>query len=669
MKNLLLSISKANTHLLKEHYFDDAINLCVRDVGLGQEIDRCYVFKNKTEDGILKLYYCYEWCNNDVEPYIGNPDLSGISYDDLPGLFTILSEDKPMFGLVKNIDNELFRNVMEMQNIKSFLFTPIFSNGSFWGWIGYDDCKTEKEWIVEEVNALHTVAKNIGLRLDKDKTIMTLESALEKFDHSMHSSNQAMWEFEIENSKVIISYNWAGMLGYTNDSITNVYDFYLKSIHPDDKSQMLINLENFITGKSSTYEGVTRLLHKDGSYIWIKYSGLLIKNSNGKPIKIIGTHIDVTELKEKEYQLKLSEEKFRFIAENSKDMICQHELDGKFLYASISSYEILGFQPEELINKMPLDFIHKNDVLAIQNYLHAICTNQQNGVITFRFKHKNGIYIWLETSTKVIVNHENNSTGFQTSSRDISERIKADRKVRKVLIKERKYNELKSKFVSMASHQFRTPLTVIYSNAELLELKLGHLANNMNQDFSTITNRIKNEVDRMTALMDNILIFGKYEDQRFERKIYPVNFTDFMESLIETYFYNNQDDRHIEVQIKGESRTLFTDETLLNHILINLISNALKYSVGKPNPLVIITYLNSEVEIAVTDFGIGIPKNEIKHLFTSFFRASNTSTILGSGLGLVIVKQFTEFLNGTVKLNSKENYGTTITLNFPYKQN
>ncbi|MDI1304093.1 MAG: ATP-binding protein, partial [bacterium] len=121
--------------------------------------------------------------------------------------------------------------------------------------------------------------------------------------------------------------------------------------------------------------------------------------------------------------------------------------------------------------------------------------------------------------------------------------------------------------------------------------------------------------------------------------------------------------------IKGKKQVFHTDETLLTHILTNLISNAFKYSTGKSNPLLVITYLENEIEIEVTDFGIGIPENEIQYLFTSFFRASNTSTIIGSGLGLAIVKQFTVFLNGKIELKSKENFGTTIKLIFPYEQN
>jgi signal transduction histidine kinase len=167
--------------------------------------------------------------------------------------------------------------------------------------------------------------------------------------------------------------------------------------------------------------------------------------------------------------------------------------------------------------------------------------------------------------------------------------------------------------------------------------------------------------------MDNILIFGKHESEKIEKKIQPIDFNEFIKTLVNTYFGTNFNERKIQVVTTGKKKVFFTDETLIVHILTNLISNAFKYSVGKSNPLLMITYLEKAIEIQVTDYGIGIPQREIQHLFTSFFRASNTSTIKGSGLGLVIVKQFTEFLNGTIELKTKENYGTTIKLTFPYE--
>jgi PAS domain S-box-containing protein len=663
-----LSISKANNHLLKEGSIDDALNFCIADIGKTQEIDRCYIFKNRNDNDGLKLYYTHEWCNNDIEPYIDSPNLSGLTYDAFPGLYETLVKNEPLYGLVKESENDYFRELMEMQGIKSYLFTPIFSDNLFWGWIGYDDCKTERKWADEEVYALHTVSKNIGLRLNQDKTILKLEATLEKFDFYMKGSNQAMWELYIGTNKNVFSYNWARILGYTNDEITNDAEFWKNSTHPEDFLQIAIDLENFISEKSLNYYGTARMIHKDGHTVWVKYSGLLKKNKQGRPIKIIGTYIDISEIKEKEKQLELSEEKFRFIAENTTDLITQHLNNGDYSYVSNSSTEIIGYTPEELINKSPWDFIHKNDLPKLQKHHNSSIKHLQTGIITYRYRKKDGSYIWLESTSKAIFEIENQFAKTQSSSRDISERIKAEEEIKTALLKERKFNELKSNFVAMASHQFRTPLTVIYSNAELIDIKTKTFEKEATNNLESITSRIKNEVDRMTQLMNNILIFGKYESTNIKKNIKSIDFEKFIETLISTYFNNSHDGRKIELEIEGKKQVLFTDETLMVHILTNLISNAFKYSENRRNPGLNIEYLEKEILIEVIDYGIGIPENEIQHIFTSFFRASNTSTIMGSGLGMSIVKQFTDFLNGRIELKTKENFGTKIKLIFPYEQ-
>ncbi len=669
MKNILLSILKANHHLLQEGSVDDALNFCITEIGKTQGFDRCYIFKNRTDNDGLKLYYTHEWCNNDIEPYIDSPDLSGLTYAAFPGLYEKLVKNEPYYGLVKEIKNDYFRELMEMQDIKSYLFTPIFSNNLFWGWIGYDDCKTERIWVEEEVNALHTVSTNIGLRLNQDKTISKLEASLEKFDFYMKGSNQALWELNIGTNKSVFSYNWVKILGYTNDEITVDAEFWKNSTHPEDLLKITIDLECFISEKSSNYSGIARMIHKDRHIVWVKYFGLLKTNKLGIPSKIIVTYVDITEIIEKEKQLELSEEKFRFIADNTTDIICQHEIDGSYTYVSNSIKEILGYEPIEMMNKIAFDFIHPDDFKLIKGAHEKFIKESKHTILTYRFKKKDDTYIWLETSSKNILNNDNIVIGIQTSSRDVSKRIKAEEEIKTALKKEKQLNEMKSRFVTIASHQFRTPLTVIYSNAELIDLKTNHLDKKTVNSVEIITSRIKKEVDRMTELMNNILIFGKYESKKIKKEIKKINLDIYTKTLVDTYFNGAFEKGKIQIKIEGKKQVFQTDETLLTHILTNLISNAFKYSEGKPDPFIIICYLENEIEIEVTDFGIGIPEDEIQYLFTSFFRASNTTTIIGSGLGLIIAKQFTVFLNGKIELKSKENVGTTIKLNFPYEQN
>ncbi|WP_445714928.1 PAS domain S-box protein [Flavobacterium sp.] len=792
MNHLLKAISEANNSLLKESDIHKALQNCITALGSNIMIDRCYIFKNEINDeGITILNYEYEWCREGAIPFIGSPELSGHTYEAFPGLFEPLSNNLPFYGLVKESTNEFFKEIMEMQDIKAYLFTPIFSNNTFWGWIGFDDCETERNWMDEEVNALHTVAHNIGLRLNQNKVRLDLENTINELDFYMKSSKQAKWEWNIITNKVKFSYNWFGMLGYKDDELPHTFETWETNIHPDDVKEVKLNLNNYITNKSDRYEGVARLKHKSGNYVWIKYSGILIENDFGIPEKIIGTHIDITEIKNKEIelakqrneydhlvnnlaeiifktdldgnlifinnqweeitghkienclglsifnfienfnlpefkellsnsnktktteiqlikknnekiwglillsidintttnekiiigsitdindtvnfknQLEISEQKYRFIANNTSDFIMQHLIDGTITYVSNAAEKITGYTTNELINKSPYMFIHQEDIEKIKQQNSNILENK-NEILTFRFKKKNEEYIWLEMYSKTILDNNNTVVGFQTSSRDITKRIQDKENIQQALIKEKELSELKSGFVTMASHQFRTPLSVIYSNVELLNYKVSSDNFNQKEEIERITGRITNEVNRMTELMNNILVFGAYESKNLKVELKEFNLNHFIDNLIETYFNNEKDGRKIIIEKQDYNENIQCDESLLTHILNNLISNAFKYSVGSENPIIKINYLENHFKIEIIDYGIGIPELETKHLFQSFYRGSNTSTIKGSGLGLIIAKQFTELLNGSISITSKVNEITTATLLIPFKQN
>lgn len=410
------------------------------------------------------------------------------------------------------------------------------------------------------------------------------------------------------------------------------------------------------------------MIHKNKHTLHIKYSGTKIFNKKGKLLKVVCTHINLSELIKQKNELKKSEEKYRFLAENTSDIICHHTTCGRIIYISNSAKEILEYNAEELINKNPLDYIHLHDKWNFRKETSINNLKSNRKTATFRFQKKDGNFIWLESIISPII-VDNNHTGYQSASRDITERMKAAQETEAALLKEKKFNDLKSKFVSMASHQFRTPLTVIYSNAELIEMKASVVNNDYHSKIISVTDRIKAEVDRMTELMNNILIFGKHELSKSKTELKPIDYTKFIENIIKVYFSNEDDGRKIKLIVNGNRKDLLTDETLTLHIFTNLISNAFKYSKNRPEPIIELTYLDSRIKIEVIDFGIGIPEDEHKQLFTSFYRATNTTTIIGSGLGLTIAKQFTEQLKGSIELESIENIKTKFTLFFPYDQN
>ena len=484
----------------------------------------------------------------------------------------------------------------------------------------------------------------------------------------MTGTNQAMWELDLVTLQPTFSYYWGEMIGLEKEEIEHTYNFWRERTHPVDVLEVEKNLQDYIAGDLEEYRGIMRMIHAKGHYVWIKYSGLLKRNTEGTPIKIVGTYIDITDLEEKEIELKISEEKFRFITENTSDIICQYDVEGRYTFISRSLKETCGYEIDEMMGKVAFDFIHPEDHQYVINAHEEFIKNGKNEMLTYRFKKKDNSYIWLESSSTNIIDNENVVVGLQTCSRDVSERIATAKKMEIALAKEKEFSKMKSDFVSMASHQFRTPLTVIYSNTELLELKASALEQKAIDVIAPISNRIRIEVDRMTELMNNILVFAKYETHKLKKDIKPLDFNKLIQTLISTYFSNNEDGRQIELTVIGDEKPFYSDESLLIHILTNLISNAFNYSKGKPSPTLSIQYLEHHIQLEIIDFGIGIPQQDVPQLFTSFFRASNTNTIVGSGLGLTIVKQFTEFLKGTIELKTKENEGTKITLQFPYEQ-
>lgn len=231
--------------------------------------------------------------------------------------------------------------------------------------------------------------------------------------------------------------------------------------------------------------------------------------------------------------------------------------------------------------------------------------------------------------------------------------------------KELKLKELKSHFVSMASHEFRTPLAVMQSTAELLEIQLSRSTHPDKADLNENVMNLKSEISRMNLLIDDILVISKIENDKIAVKKEPVNIIDVIKAVIERNNSLQQDGRTVILNTSQENINLAIDKNLITYVFDNLISNAFKYSQNKPAPIIDINLQKNSLLITIKDFGIGIPDNQKQNIFQTFFRASNARRIKGTGLGLFIVRSFIELHDGTVSFNSIENEGSQFIITFP----
>ena len=247
---------------------------------------------------------------------------------------------------------------------------------------------------------------------------------------------------------------------------------------------------------------------------------------------------------------------------------------------------------------------------------------------------------------------------------EMEQRKKAEEEVRQALEKEKDLSELKSRFVSMASHEFRTPLSGVLTSVSLIErYNQAGDPEKIGKHIQTI----KASVHSLTTILNDFLSLDKLEAGCVERHPSVFAVDELASDLAQEMRSLAKKGQRLLYEHHGKKESVFLDREILRNVLINLLSNAMKYSPEGAEIRFSTELQERGVVITVKDMGIGIPEAEQKHLFERFFRARNAGTIQGTGLGLNIVKRYLNLMGGTIDYTSQENVGTTFTVVLPRK--
>jgi len=272
---------------------------------------------------------------------------------------------------------------------------------------------------------------------DKIKIQNELQEQKEQFELAIKGSTDGIFDMDLTKNSLFLSAKLKEQLGYQDSELPNDFLSFDKMLHPDDKNRIYTDIEDFLTGKTLIYDNVFRMLHKDGTIRWIRARGEALKSADGTIYRIAGSHTDITENKQYEEALKLSEEKYRFITENTSDVIWVFNLNSnKFTYISPSIYQLRGFTPEEAMGQSLEESLtpesYQTVLEVINDNLSALRNNpdQLSGFITeLQQPRKDGKIIWIEVSTKYREN-EKNEVEVIGVSRNIDERKTIEQEIR-----------------------------------------------------------------------------------------------------------------------------------------------------------------------------------------------------------------------------------------------
>ena len=393
--------------------------------------------------------------------------------------------------------------------------------------------------------------------------------------------------------------------------------------------------------------------------------------------------------------------------------VVEHSLDGTIIldkelsvvYANDEIFRITGYQLDELYDNDFSGVIHPDHLDKVKNALFNFFSNPVNDYrfefdILKKSKDRRNVYVSCSVvddfqGSPAIIIQMLDTTDIKEAERRmreinkeleqrVTERTKqleeamnelkveiavrkkaeielkeAKEEVQNALDKEKELNQLKTRFISMISHEYRTPLTVILTSSYLIE----QFYEGSNQEqFNKFLNKIRGSVESMTQLLEDVLKIGKADSGKLDLQPEKVNLLSLFSDIIEEIRVVDKEKHEFDFNYTLSNSDILSDEKNLRHIFQNLLSNAAKYSPEADKVKITLTEKDDHHIIQIIDYGIGIPEEDQEHLFQSFHRAGNVGAISGTGLGLAIVKRCSEALGGNIRVDSEIGKGTTFTV-------
>jgi len=485
----------------------------------------------------------------------------------------------------------------------------------------------------------------------KEADLLRIQKRLERYTTAAEGANDGLWDLDLRTGEVFISSPWYTMLGFNAQEIKEEPGQWEALLHPEDRDRATTALKDYIDNKVPKYDLEFRLRHKDGSYRWVHSRAEAIRGADGKALRVSGSHTDITDRKKGNQLLVQREQKFRHLFENSLvGMMRTDPHTGTLIEANAKALEMLGVTKDQA----------QSGSLSVYAYYHSI--EERNALVQaifkqgavenyeIKLKRHNGKPFWASVSARY---YEQEGL-VESVIKDIS-----DMKLN--LIELQKVNYELDSFVYHASHDLRSPLRSILGLTNLLRKE-----NNPSMRESILL-MIEDAIQRLDGLVVDLL--GMSRNNRLEIKNEPICLLAEIDQIIQNYTFDEHQPTVEFIIHVLQPVALYTDLTRIRIILNNLISNAIKYSdAQKADRYVhVTTKTNAEqVEISIKDNGEGIQADKQQAIFDMFYRASEKSQ--GSGLGLYIVKNVIDKLEGTIEVTSEEGKGTCFTVTLPNKQ-
>ncbi len=669
---ILEAVAVAAELFIKNKDWESVIPKVLALIGKATKVSRVYIFeKHLSSKGRLLASQKFEWVAKGISSQINNPLMQNL--DVIKAGFkrwiNILIQGKPLYGIVKDfpIKEQKF---LSTQDIQSIIVFPIFVAKNLWGFIGFDDCISERVWTQIDIDALKTLAGLIGTVIESSQKDKILLESEEKYRGLVNNLNVGIYRSPPKGRFIEINPAIVRILGYNSyDELKNTL---VTAIYQNARDRKLF------LKKINTYGSVKNeelhLKKKDGTPIIAQVTARAHRNEAGEIDWIDGVIEDITEHKKDQQALYESETKFRTLVENIQDIIILYDGNDNIKYINPACKTLLGFAPEELMKKTADEFhslIHPDDRKEAEIKLSGVKQGIPCRNIEYRIIAKDGKIKWISHFRTPIIK-DNKVLMTIDLIRDITQQKIFALQLQSAKEAAEAANRAKTAFLANMSHELRTPMHSILGFTDILLEK----EENNHQERKEFLAIIKKSSDKLLHIINDLLDLSRIETGKVIVESKEFDIVELAKRLKFTY---EPKAREKQLQFKlflarNLPRKLIGDAIKIEQIVTNLLDNALKFTyqgkvelgfrmheIKKPKQGIL--------EYYVKDTGIGIEPERMKTLFEQYLdsNAYLTRVTPGARLGLAIVKQLVNLMQGEIVVKSKLTKGTKFLIRQPIK--
>jgi PAS domain S-box-containing protein len=644
--SLIAAISHIIESYLETEEWEKLIDPTLKLMGETTAVDRVYFFKNFTDPKTGKLYsqQINEWTNGRVSSEIDNPDYQAIPMEDHPMTVETALKGKP-FTVLTDLAQGATREILEAQGIKSLLIMPILLENNFFGFIGFDDCSTAKTWTEDEISFLASVTTNLSFAIERKQNLDKIREAFESRDSLLESIGDSFYAFD--KNYVVTYWNAAieKLTGVKAKNIIgqNIWDF-VGIINTEFKKSYELA---FLEGKPQYFETFDP---------WVKaWLEVTVYPSNGGLSVIIK---DITERKNTENQLDISNERFAILSEASNDAIWDWNIQTGEHFWGEGFQKLFGIDAK-LEGKSPefwKNRVHPDDFQVVKENLNHLLNDKEETYfeIEYRFKRQDNSYAFVIDKGSVIRNKKGQTIRMVGAIQDITERKSYEESLKSLNAelaqtntKLEASNQELEQFAYVASHDLQEPLRMISSFLGLIERKYAGILDERGHQY---INFAVDGARRMREIILDLLEFSRLGNTTGSKN--PAKTINLVEEVL---LLNGKLIREKKAIIHiGSLPDITCHSSQIIQVFQNLISNGLKYQPVDNIPEIWIDgeEMEKEWKFTVKDNGIGIDPEFQDKIFIIFQRLHQKDQFSGSGIGLALCKKIVEFHSGKIWVES-----------------